>query len=94
MAQQLMNPTNIHEDEGLIPDLAQDLARTRRCRELWCRSQTQLGPCVAVALVQASGYSSNWTPSLGTSICHSCGPKNKKQKTKMCTKIYTEKCLP
>ena len=25
--------------------------RIRRCRELWCRSQMQLGSCVAVALV-------------------------------------------
>ena len=33
----------------------------------------RLGSCVAVA--QASGYSSDWTPSLGTSICCRCGPK-------------------
>ena len=41
--------------------------RIWHCRELWYRSQTQLGSCVAVAL--ASGYISDWTPSLGISIC-------------------------
>ena len=34
-----MNPTRNHEVAGLIPGLAQ------------CRSQTQLGSCVAVAVV-------------------------------------------
>ena len=38
------------------------------CHELWCRSQTQLRSGVAVALVQASICSSDWTPSLGTSM--------------------------
>ena len=41
----------------------------RRCRELWCRLQTRLGSHVAVALAWAGGYSSDLTPSLGTSIC-------------------------
>ena len=54
----------------------------RRCCELWCRSQTQLGSCVAVALVQASSCSSNLTPGLGTSICRGCSPKKKKKKRK------------
>ena len=35
----------------------------------------QLGSRVAVAVVQASGYSSDSTPSLGTSMCPGCGPK-------------------
>ena len=43
------------------------------CGELWCRSQTQLRPCVAVA--QAGSWSSNLTPSLGASICCECSPK-------------------
>uniref|UniRef100_A0A8D1A626 DUF1725 domain-containing protein n=1 Tax=Sus scrofa TaxID=9823 RepID=A0A8D1A626_PIG len=30
----------------------------------------------------ASGYSSDWTPSLGTSICHGSGPRNGKKKKK------------
>ena len=47
----------------------------RHCRELWCRLQTWLGSCVAVALAWASGYSSDSTPSLETSICRGSGPK-------------------
>ena len=45
---------------------------------MWFRS------CVAVDVAQASSYSSDMTPSLGTSICHRCGPKkqNKKQTKK------------
>ena len=52
------------------------------CHELWCRSQTQLRSDIAVALVYAGGYSSDLTPSLGTSICHLCGPKRPKKKKK------------
>ena len=54
--------------------------RIRRCHELWCRSQMQLGSGVAVAVAWAGGYSSDWTPSLETSICHECGPKKTKKK--------------
>ena len=55
--------------------------RIRRCRELWCRSQTQLGSGV----MQAGGYSSNSTPILETSACPIClgfGPKKPKKKKK------------
>ena len=48
--------------------------------ELWCRLQTCLGSRIAVAVAQARSYSSDWTPSLGTSIYHMCGPKKKKRK--------------
>jgi len=37
---------------------------------------------VAVAAVQAGGYNSDSTPSLGTSICRRCGPKKTKTTTK------------
>ena len=46
--------------------------RVWRCRELWCRSQMRLGSHMDVG----SSYSSNSTPSLGTSICHRWGPRN------------------
>ena len=46
-------------------------------RELRCRLQMQLGSGVAVAV--AGSYSSNWTPSLGTSICCGHGPKKDKK---------------
>ena len=52
------------------------------CHELWCRSQTQLGSSIAVAVVQAGSCSSSLTPSLGTSICFGCGPKKQKKKKK------------
>ena len=37
---------------------------------------------IAVDVDVASGYSSDSTPSLGTSICYRCGPKKKKKKKK------------
>ena len=49
--------------------------RIWRCGELWCSSQMWLRSHVAVAVVKASSYGSDSTPSLGTSICHGCGPK-------------------
>ena len=32
-----------------------------------------------MAVVEAGSYSSDLTPSLGTSICHVCAPKKKKK---------------
>ena len=55
--------------------------KIRCCHELWCRSQTRLGSWVAVALAQTDNYSSDLTPSLGTSICHVCGPRKDRGKT-------------
>ena len=57
--------------------------RIRRCRELGCRSQIQLGSYIAVAVVEAGGYSFDLTPSLGTAICCRCGPKKTRQKKKI-----------
>ena len=47
---------------------------------LWCRSQTQLGSGIAVAVASTGSCSSNLAPSLGISICLDCGPKKKKIK--------------
>ena len=52
--------------------------RIRRCHELWCRSQVQLGTWIAVAVVQDGSCSSGSTPSRGTSICRESGPKKQK----------------
>ena len=49
------------------------------CHEQWCRLQMWLRSHIAVAVVYDGSYSSNLTPSLGTSICHRCGPKKKKK---------------
>ena len=46
------NPTRNHEVASLIPGLLNGL-RIRHCRELWGRSQTQLGSDVAVAVAVA-----------------------------------------
>ena len=50
VAQQLRNLTSIHEDEGSILALLSGL-RIQCCHEVWCRSQTRLGSCIAVAVV-------------------------------------------
>ena len=49
MAQWLTNPTSIPEDSGSVPASLSGLS-IRHCPELWCRLQTQLGSCVAVAV--------------------------------------------
>ena len=73
MAQQIKNPTSIHEAASLSG------LSIRRCRELWCRPQTWLGSSVAVAVAACSSDS---TPSPGTSMCRGCSPKKKKKKKK------------
>ena len=50
--------------------------RIQKLPELWCRLQTQLGSHIAVTVAEAGSYSSDSTPSLGTSICHKCGQKD------------------
>ena len=52
-----------------------------RCSELLCRSQTWLRSRFVVAVVWAGSCRSDLTPSLGTSICYTYGPKqtNKKE---------------
>ena len=37
----------------------------------------------------ASGYSSDSTASLGTSMCYRCGPKNQKKKKENDTNLFT-----
>ena len=42
----------------------------------------QLRSCIAVPVAQASSCSPDSTPSLGTSICRTCGPKKQNKQTK------------
>ena len=76
-----MNPTRIHEDVGLTPGLTQ-WVKDPALPELWCRSQTQLGSDVSVAVAVAGSCSSDSTPSLGTSTCFRCSPKKTKDRKK------------
>ena len=64
VAQQLTNPTRIHEDAGSIPGL------TWRVGD----------PVLPWAVAQAGSCSSDSTPSLRTSICCGCSPKKWKEK--------------
>ena len=52
------------------------------CHELWRRSQTRLGSCVAVAVTEARSCIPICTLSLGTSTYHGCSPKKGKKKKK------------
>ena len=82
VAQWLTNPTSNHEDAGSFLVSLSGL-RIWWCHELWGRLQTQLGSRIAVAMAKAGGYSSNWTPSLGISICCRWGPKKTKKKRQL-----------
>ena len=44
--------------------------------------QTRLRSGIAVAVAVDGSYSSDWSPSLGTSICHRCGHKKTKRQKK------------
>ena len=52
--------------------------RIWRYHELSCRSKIRLRSRIAVAVKWARSYRSHLTPSLGTCICHRCGPKKTK----------------
>ena len=62
-----------------------------RCCELWCGLQMRLGSCIAVVVVLAGGYSSDWTPSLGTPYAVNVALKSKK-KIKQTNKNPTYVC--
>ena len=67
--------------------------RIRHCCELQHRLQMLLGTGIAVAVMQAVCYSSDSTPSLGSSICHGCGLKKTKKKKILCLVKLTQQTL-
>ena len=52
------------------------------CCEVWYRSQMRLRSRIAMAVVQANGYSSDLTPSLGTPYATGVALKSKQTKNK------------
>ena len=69
--------------------------RIQHCREWWCRSQTQLGSQVAMAVVQDHSCSSDLapSPSLGTPIYCRCSPKTKKKCNSPCQNNFLNKFI-
>ena len=61
------------------------------CHQLQLRSQMQLRSSMAVAVAQASCYSSNVTTTLATSMCHRCGHWKKRNGQKIWRDISPEK---
>ena len=76
-----INLTNIHEDVGLIPGLAQcfgELVLPQAVVQVTDAAQI----CCGCGCGVGRRYSSDWTSSLGTSMCRRCGPKKTKKKKK------------
>ena len=81
-AQRLMSPTRIHEWASLRG------LRIRCCHELWCRSQTQLQSRIALAVMQASSYSSYSTPAWELPYAASAVLRNKQTKLQQESKLH------
>ena len=78
VAQQVENLANIHEDADSISGLAQ------QAKDLVLLQAVQITDAAQTWHYYGCGvglsYSSDSTPSLGTSTCHTCGPKKEKEK--------------
>ena len=81
VTQLVKNSTSIHEDAGLIPASLSGL-RICCCRELWCRSPTRLGSCIAVAVVRQTAAVPIWLLAWELPYAESVALKRWKKKKK------------
>ena len=88
VAQWVKNLTSIHGRQVRPLALINGLG-IQCCCNLRHRWQIQFRSHVAMAIVQASSYSSDLIPSLGTSICCRSSPKKKKKKKKSVLLLVT-----
>ena len=68
------------------------LASLSGLRILCCHELCGVGHRCSLDPVLLGDYSSDLTPSLGTSICHGCGPKKTKDKKKERILSFPSKC--
>ena len=75
MVQWVKNPTNIHENVGLIPGLAQWVKGSSVAMSCGVGHRGGLDPTWLWLWHRQTAVALDLNPSLGTSICHRCGPK-------------------